>query len=460
MKKIFFAACMAGIFSTAQSANGQTWNASTVSTSTSGNCNVAGSVNVGTNNNVVGNIGLGLANPTDARLHIENSVFDNAFSSTSIPEFKIQRNTWALTLTSAPPNIFEIWKTDYANTHLPSTFHGPNLLDVINNDGKMGILYPTPVHSLDVGGNVGINEGDLYMLKPSNDAWRNIFAQSSVGGLALYTNGTTYDGPAIMMTGNSASSYAGDMRFFDGSGSTSRFVFGKPSGGSANGTMVEQVVIDGNGDISMPRDNDASWRVVNGKADHGALVLKGADDGSGTIELYGGGHTDRPGRIQFICDDAGEDPDGLGFNFINYDPVNTWQSRMRIYKNGKVAIGAESMNVATSYDYGLYVEKGVLTSRLKVAVTNSTEWSDYVFADNYKLKPLSEVASYIGSNKHLPGVPSADDVVKNGVDMAQMDATLLKKIEELTLYSIQQQKQIDQLQSQVKALLGASANGK
>lgn len=451
MKKIFFAACMAGILAASLSATAQTyWTGSTTATTTTtGNCNVAGSVNVGTNNNVVGNIGLGLANPTDSRLHIENNVYDNAFSSTSIPEFKIQRNTWALTLTSNPPNIFEIWKTDYANTHLPSTFHGPNLLDVITNDGKMGILYSTPVHSLDVGGNVGINEGDLYMLKPSNDGWRNIFAQSSAGGLALYTNSATYDGPAIMMTGNSASTYPGDMRFFDGTGRDSRFVFGKPAGGSANGSMVEQFVIDGNGDLSMPRDNDNTWRSFKAMADHATFQINsntGSDNGS-SIELTGK-NSDNKGRIGFICNDDNDDHDGIGFDFLKYIGSSTWKSNMRIYKNGKVVIGAETITMPS--DYKLYVEKGILTEKLKVALSSDpTNWSDFVFNDDYKLKSLGEVESYINTNKHLPDVPSAKEVFKDGIDVAKMDAKLLQKIEELTLYSIQQQKLIEQMQKEM-----------
>jgi len=60
--------------------------------------------------------------------------------------------------------------------------------------------------------------------------------------------------------------------------------------------------------------------------------------------------------------------------------------------------------------------------------------------------PLNKVADYVKENKHLPDVPSAADVKKEGIDLGSMDAKLLKKIEELTLYVIQQQKQIDELQ--------------
>jgi trimeric autotransporter adhesin len=98
-------------------------------------------------------------------------------------------------------------------------------------------------------------------------------------------------------------------------------------------------------------------------------------------------------------------------------------------------------------NYGLYVEKGILTEKVKVAVKNSADWSDYVFAPAYKLRKLSEVESFIKRNGHLPGVPSAEQVVTEGVDVATMDAKLLEKIEELTLYVIDLEKKNKEIES-------------
>lgn len=63
--------------------------------------------------------------------------------------------------------------------------------------------------------------------------------------------------------------------------------------------------------------------------------------------------------------------------------------------------------------------------------------------------PLNKLARYVTENKHLPEVPSAEDVVKNGIDLGSMDAKLLQKIEELTLYVIQQEKRIDEMQKKL-----------
>lgn len=119
-----------------------------------------------------------------------------------------------------------------------------------------------------------------------------------------------------------------------------------------------------------------------------------------------------------------------------------------ISATGPVKIGASTLT--TPAGYKLYVESGILTEKVKVAVKTSSDWSDYVFAKDYKLKSLQEVESFISKNKHLPGVPSASEMVEDGLDVAKSDALLLQKIEELTLYMIQQQKEIETLKSLIK----------
>lgn len=73
-------------------------------------------------------------------------------------------------------------------------------------------------------------------------------------------------------------------------------------------------------------------------------------------------------------------------------------------------------------------------------------WSDFVFAKDYDLRSLGEVEAFIKSNKHLPDVPSATEVAEKGLDLFKMDATLLQKVEELTLYLIEQNKKLSEQQ--------------
>ena len=75
-------------------------------------------------------------------------------------------------------------------------------------------------------------------------------------------------------------------------------------------------------------------------------------------------------------------------------------------------------------------------------------WSDFVFDDNYRLPSLKEVEQYISQHRHLPDIPSTKEVEQEGIDLGQMNAKLLQKVEELTLYIIDLQKQIDELKQQ------------
>lgn len=123
--------------------------------------------------------------------------------------------------------------------------------------------------------------------------------------------------------------------------------------------------------------------------------------------------------------------------------------------DGSVVIGANSSFTATTpfpSGYRLYVADGILTEKVKVAVKSTSDWSDFVFADNYQLRSLEMLGAYIKKHRHLPDVPSAEQVVNEGIDLAKMDALLLQKIEELTLYVLQLKNQNDELQKKVEAL--------
>ncbi|MDR3705770.1 MAG: hypothetical protein P4L28_07695 [Paludibacteraceae bacterium] len=92
------------------------------------------------------------------------------------------------------------------------------------------------------------------------------------------------------------------------------------------------------------------------------------------------------------------------------------------------------------------------TIRAKEVLVNLDGGADFVFEDNYKLKNINELSEYVKENKHLPDVPAAADMVKNGVDMGEFQVKLLQKVEELTLYTIQQQKEIQSLRSEIENL--------
>jgi len=107
---------------------------------------------------------------------------------------------------------------------------------------------------------------------------------------------------------------------------------------------------------------------------------------------------------------------------------------------GGVVIGPAIQQLPAGYR--LYVSEGILTERIKVAVKDSKDWSDHVFRADYKLPSLNEVEEHILSKGHLPGMPSAQEVVEQGNDLHRTDARLLEKIEELTLYLLEIKKEV------------------
>ena len=114
-----------------------------------------------------------------------------------------------------------------------------------------------------------------------------------------------------------------------------------------------------------------------------------------------------------------------------------------------VGIGA---TIPTGSTYKMAVVGGIITEKVRVANNGTTFWADFVFDKNYHLRPLSELESFIKINKHLPEIPSTFEVRKNGIDLAETQALLLLKVEELTLYLIEQNKKIMELERKVRRI--------
>jgi hypothetical protein len=158
-----------------------------------------------------------------------------------------------------------------------------------------------------------------------------------------------------------------------------------------------------------------------------------------------------------------------GLNFWQpWNPSTGGGTNWRLFlkDDGKVGIGVDPDPASCSTapngpfpaGYRLYVKEGILTERLKIANYCSSQWADYVFAPDYKLKPLSEVEAFVKTNKHLPNVPSAQEIENDGLDVADMLARQMEKIEELTLYMIEMKKEIDILKSENASLKTHSVN--
>ncbi len=99
--------------------------------------------------------------------------------------------------------------------------------------------------------------------------------------------------------------------------------------------------------------------------------------------------------------------------------------------------------------YKLAVNGNIRAKEIKVENTN---WPDYVFTKDYQLPTLQQTENHIKEKGYLPGIPSAEEVKANGIDLGEMNAKLLQKIEELTLYLIEQNKKMDGVQKENESM--------
>jgi hypothetical protein len=171
------------------------------------------------------------------------------------------------------------------------------------------------------------------------------------------------------------------------------------------------------------------------------LLLRGGDDLNHALQYYDFINGDK---------DKNKEVDGpvltgcrggvLGTLKINENikPVLYWSDK------GNVCIG----KIDYTNDSKLAVHGKITAEEVKVLEFTP---KDNVFYDDYKLSSLEEIEKYIKKNKHLPGIPSGEETKKNGVNLSEMNSLLLQKVEELTLYIIQQQKEIEELKSEVRS---------
>ncbi|SEB38998.1 hypothetical protein SAMN04489761_0378 [Tenacibaculum sp. MAR_2009_124] len=109
---------------------------------------------------------------------------------------------------------------------------------------------------------------------------------------------------------------------------------------------------------------------------------------------------------------------------------------------GKVGIGTSDVPT----DFKFAVVGKMITEEVKVQLKN--DWPDFVFENTYQLPTLKEVENHINKKGHLKDIPNTEEVRKNGFYLGEMDSKLLQKIEELTLYTIQQEKKIENLEKE------------
>lgn len=209
-----------------------------------------------------------------------------------------------------------------------------------------------------------------------------------------------------------------------------------PSGGftiKSNGHIMFGSGAFTRGKINVFNDNIILMRQANSNSlsNPTGAILFGGGDGASVNPVW---------SVSYFQDTLRS---GLNFwkpynNPTNYQSIN---SVLFLSNNGNVGIGVDNPLAKLSVD-GLICAK-----EIRVSLSGAPCWPDYVFDANYSLISLNELEKFISINKHLPNIPSATEVEKNGVNLGEMNRVLLQKIEEMTLYIIQMEKRITELEN-------------
>ncbi len=195
------------------------------------------------------------------------------------------------------------------------------------------------------------------------------------------------------------------------------------------------------GDRNSPKffvQNNGNATLAGSLTGQSATFSGDATSNSVNLTCVGGGIINNQTANLFL-----QKPIGAGFIFRDGAPG--YAEHMRLDQNGNLCIGTTNPQ-----GYKLAVAGNVIAESVKVALQGN--WPDYVFKPGNKLLSLQEVESYVQQNNHLPEMPSEEEVRKEGIDLGQMDAKLLKKIEELTLYMIDFKKEVDVLKQKNQTL--------
>jgi hypothetical protein len=281
----------------------------------------------------------------------------------------------------------------------------------IAGNGNVGIGTATPTQKLTVGGNLSIQ---------GNDNGLNIYkgdATTQVASLGNYDGANLDEGVLTLFKASAAKVFLSANRasYFNG-------------GNVGIGTTSPESLLHIQGTNSTEIATTIKNTYTSGGSSRYATLLVSGNNGSvqGVYRADPGGFGPAGVASMIIGTTTNQ---GLSFIANNV-------STMFISASGNVGIGTTSPSEKFSVNGSISTKKIIVTQ---------LGWSDYVFSKDYKLRSLQSLEAFINKNNHLPEIPTAKEVEDRGISVGDNQALLLKKIEELTLYIIGLQKQIDKL---------------
>ncbi|RNC85552.1 MAG: hypothetical protein ED557_01920 [Balneola sp.] len=347
-----------------------------------------------------GNVGIGTSSPSKP-FHI--------ISSTEHHQIRLQgtndKHAWIQYYPSG---------SDVLNWQTGVNTYGFSIYDVsnteyrltINNSGNIGIGTATPESILHLYGTGGSASG--YRVSNSFDNVNGYFSNDSDNSnyIISYQN-TGATEIELQSDGDVILGQAGNVGI--GTSTPNSILHIKSDTPDAPGTLIVQ-----------GKQNDSTYNSAE-------IVLSTEFN---TANTQTGTQAGRKALIKATANSSWGQRVSLGF-YTSGVASSYPEERMVISPDGNIGIGTDSPENELEVNG---------TIRSKEVVVEATGWPDFVFYSNYNLLPLEEVEQYIAENNHLPEVPSEAEVLEHGVKLGEMDATILQKIEELTLYMIEQNK--------------------
>ena len=241
------------------------------------------------------------------------------------------------------------------------------------------------------------------------------------------------DTPTLRLEQNTSSGFGAQT--WDIAGNETSFFIRDVSSGSTlpfrirPGAPSQALVIDTDGDVGIVTlTSDAALHVVDGSNtnEDPGFKLSGTGTNFADVESTDGGAT----HLRLIST-------GANRRIVGKDTeADVPDGQLQFPQTGGAIIYGPANAVIATFDGTGLAVNGDITS------TGTTVVPDYVFAEDYRLMPLSEVEAFIAVNRHLPRIPSAGEIAQRGLNMTEMQMALLEKVEELTLYTLEQERKI------------------
>ena len=203
---------------------------------------------------------------------------------------------------------------------------------------------------------------------------------------------------------------------------------------------VEAMRINSSGDVGIGTTNPANKFEVF--KDSGNEIIAQFRTQDGIINIAAAGST--TGNSSYGNFISSRNSDNTAYEDIGLKTASG-NPQLLVKTDGSVGVG-------TTHTFGYKLAVNGTIGSTEVKVENTSAWPDFVFEKDYDLRTLKELEEHITEKGHLPEIPSEEEITENGINLGEMNAKLLQKIEELTLYLIEQNKEIKELKKEVSNL--------